>query len=314
MLSSIRLLGRALALSLLSLPVLAQQPTPAPTPPPVLNQAPQPGMAPSAATPGTSVPGEIVGQTYNVELVSGTAFTGGLLASSADELTFQTRDLGQLVIRRASIKQLTLLTPQQARRGYDYQGNGTRLFFAPTARNLRRGEGYVQNIDVFLLGANYGITDNFSVGLLVPVLPGSGLSIFAVTPKASVAINDRFNVGAGVLYVAALGEFSGGIGYGVATYGSADTNFTVGLGYAFGEGEVSNTPVVVLSGAVRVSRRLSLLNETYISLDGGAGGLAGVRIAAFRLSGSLGLLYLSGLNAGFYPAYAEAVYRFGKTR
>ncbi|QDA60399.1 hypothetical protein [Hymenobacter jejuensis] len=59
-----------------------------------------------------------------------------------------------------------------------------------------------------------------------------------------------------------------------------------------------------------MARRLSLLNETYI-FDGGFGGLAGVRVAASRLSGSLGIVYGTGVG-GIYPAYLEVAYRFGK--
>jgi hypothetical protein len=99
----------------------------------------------------------------------------------------------------------------------------------------------------------------------------------------------------------------------VATYGTADDNVTVGLGYAFARGEVSSTPVVVVGGAKRVSRRIFLINETYF-IDEGVGGLFGLRIAASRVSGSLGALYFTGGGGGIIPAYAEFAYRFGKVK
>ncbi|MBD2766993.1 hypothetical protein IC235_03685 [Hymenobacter sp. BT664] len=266
----------------------------------------------AALAPASSGTPEIIGRTYSVELRSGNRFIGVLRSATAEELEFETKDLGRVRVQRANLIEFVLLNQGQARRGYDDVGNGTRLFFAPTARNLRRGEGYVQDIDIFLLGANYGITDNFSVGVLVPVLPGLGLSVFAFTPKVSVPLTDKFTVGAGVLYARAFG-YGGGIGYGVATYGTADDNVTMGLGYAFAGGEVSSTPVVVVGGAKRLSRRTSLINETYI-VNGGVGGLFGLRIAASRVSGSLGGLYFSGSEGGLYPAYAEVAYRFGKIK
>lgn len=262
--------------------------------------------APVAATP---TPGEVIGQTYSVELRTGTSFIGVLRAITPQDLTFDTKDLGTVTIQRLNVRELLALSTEQTRRGYDDVGNGTRLFFAPTARNLRKGEGYVQDIDVYLVGANYGITNNISIGALVPIIPGLGLNIFAITPKVSVPVAEKFNVGAGVLYANAFG-YGGGIGYGVATYGTADNNLTAGLGYAFGNGETSSTPVVVVGGAVRVSRRLFLIDETYI-VDQGVGGLLGVRIAAARASGSLGLVYATKLG-GIYPAYLEFAYRFGK--
>jgi hypothetical protein len=144
----------------------------------------------------TSVIGrnEVIGQTYNVETVGGTLFNGTLLAATEETLTFQIKELGVVTLQRANLRQLASLTPEQVRRGFDYVGNGTRMFLAPTACNLHQGE--VQVIDIFLAGINYGITDNISVGLLVPVIPFVGVPFVAVTPKVIVPLSDKFHVGA----------------------------------------------------------------------------------------------------------------------
>lgn len=302
-------------LGLLAAPAWAQQP--------VLPSAPQPTTSPSTAppVPTLAVPDnmaptepriEIVGQSYSVELKSGTNFLGKLLTTTSQELTFETKDLGTVTVQRANLRQLTLLTSQQASRGFDDVGNGTRMFFAPTARGLRRGEGYVQDIDIILAGVNYGVTDNFSVGLLVPIIPNSGLTIVAITPKISAPITDKLSLGVGALYAVVTGfndSATGGIGYGVATYGTSDSNVTFGLGYGFAKGGVSSSPVAVVGGNLRVSRRLFLVDETYIA-SGGVAGLLGLRVAAARASGSIGVLY-SGQEV--VPAYLEFAYRFGKT-
>jgi hypothetical protein len=233
------------------------------------------------------------------------------VARRPNEFDFQTKDLGLLTVQQVNIKSMVLLTAGQSSKGWEPVGNGTRIFFAPTARNLRKGEGYVQDIDIVFLGANYGITDNISVGVLVPVIPGAGFSVIALTPKVGFSVTEKFSAGGGILFASDF-ETSGGIAYGVGTYGSADQNVTLGLGYLFAEGEVESSPVVVLGGAKRVSRRLSLLNETYF-FDGGLLGLAGIRIAATRISGSLGLLYGTDVG-GIYPAYLEVAYRFGRVK
>lgn len=325
MLPVLRSLSIGFGLACFTLPALAQQPVPA-TSPPVLEAAP--------LTAPPSVPGEIIGQTYTVEVKSGTAVVGTLTAATAEELSFQTKDLGVLVLKRVNIRQLTLLTPEQARRGFDYQGNGNRLFFAPTARNLRRGEGTVQTIDIFLLGVNYGITDNISMGALFTWIPEAGSdNFFALTPKVSIPVREQVRLGAGALVVLRSGSnFT--LAYANGTYGSADNNLTAGVGYAFVQGQYVNTPVFIVGGATRVSRRLSLLNETYIlnvkdSYDNATfiGGIAGVRISGQRLSGSLGLMYgfssytnvRSGgggdsFSGGGALPFAEATYRFGRVK
>ena len=278
---------------------------------------------PIAAAPGSPVAApvpasggsEIVGRTYSIELRSGTIFNGVLRAATATDLEFDTRDLGVVRVQRTNLKVMALLTVAQAAKGYTDVGNGTRMFFAPTARNLRRGQGYVEDIDVVLLAANYGITDNFSVGVLLPVIPVLVGRVFAFTPKVSVAVSEKFHVGVGALYArASLGNSSvgGGVAYGVGTYGTADDNVTLGLGYGFtDQGETARTPVVVLGGAKRVSNRFSVLNETYLA-NTGILGLVGGRYHTERFSGCLGFAYGTALDGFFFPAYFEAAYRFGK--
>ncbi|KUG07961.1 hypothetical protein ASU33_07050 [Solirubrum puertoriconensis] len=259
----------------------------------------------------TATQTDSIGTMYAVELISGSSFMGTLVASRSAELEFATKDLGRLTVQRNNIRNMQPLTVGQAGRGWEPVGNGTRIFFAPTGRMLRKGEGYVQDIDIFLIGANYGITDNISIGALVPIIPGAGLSFVALTPKVGVPVTEKLNLAAGLLFATGFGA-SGGIAYGAGTYGTADQNATLGVGYLFAEGEVESSPVILVGGATRVSRRVSLLNETYI-FSGGLGGLAGIRVAAARLSGSLGFLYATELG-GIYPAYLEAAYRFGKVK
>ncbi|MDO7845423.1 hypothetical protein Q5H92_03570 [Hymenobacter sp. M29] len=273
-----------------------------------LDANPQPAAGTASSSQGTP---ELPGRSYSIELRSGTTFTGVLQTTAPDALEFMTKDLGLVTVQRSNLKRLSLLTTEQAAKGYTDAGNGTRIFFAPTARNLRQGEGYLQDIDIILVGVNYGITDNISVGALVPLLPGVGGNVFAITPKVSGQISEKFSIGAGALYARAFGV-GGGVAYGVGTYGTADDNATLGLGYGFADGKgASSSPVLLLGGAKRLSRGFSVLNETYIFSEGLAG-LVGGRLQGERYGGSLGFLYGSGYIGGIYPAYLELTYRFGK--
>jgi len=307
---------------LLALAARAQQPA--------LPGAPQPSATPAplrtAELPAANVtghPGEIIGQTYSVETVGGIQFTGTLRAASEEALTLETRELGVVTVQRTSLRQLTNQTPEQARRGFDYVGNSTHMFLAPTARNLHKGEAEAQIINIFLGSVNYGITDNISVGLLVPVIPFVGIPALAITPKVSAPLTDKLRVGVGVLYGFTTGVFnsrpeSAGLGYGLATYGTADTNLTLGLGYGFASGSIGRSPVAVVGANVRLSRLFTLVNETYLAnfdSNGGFGGLAGLRYATPRFSGSLGALYYTARNdSGIYPAYLDVAFRFGKIK
>ncbi|MDQ2793057.1 MAG: hypothetical protein M3Y12_03480, partial [Bacteroidota bacterium] len=156
------------------------------------------------AAPGTTA--EVLGRSYSVEVRSGNRFVGVLQAVTTEALDFDTPDLGRVHVLRGNLQELVLLSAEQARKGHDYVGNGERLFFGPTARNLRKGEGSVQDIDVFLLTANYGFTDNFSLGVIATFIPQAGTSnLVGLTPKASVPLSSNVRVGVG-----ALALFSGG--------------------------------------------------------------------------------------------------------
>ncbi|MBF9222562.1 hypothetical protein [Hymenobacter ruricola] len=315
----------------------AQTPVPGPV---ALPSAPSaPAGVPAAPAPAAPAPSsgtdEIIGRTYSVELKAGTAFVGELRSAGPEELTFETKDLGLVRVPRANLSRLALLSAEQARLGYDDVGNGNRLFFAPTARNLRKGEGYVQNLELFLLSANYGVTDNISIGLMGSIIPEAGdVNFIGFTPKVSFPVSENFRVGAGgLLLFNRTGAF--GLTYANATYGSADNNLTLGVGYAYdGSAGFYETPVFELGGATRISRRVSLMNETYFirSSDAygtatGVFGIAGARYAAQRIGGGLGLAYVYGnyedngngtfrfgYNDGTAFPFAELTVRFGKIK
>jgi hypothetical protein len=285
-----------------------------------------------------------IGQVYRITLRSGTVLAGTLLATRPLELEFATSQPGAVIIARNQIAAMQLVPPTEAAGAlrhptWEYVGNGTRVFFSPTARNLRAGEGYAQSIDVFLLGANVGITDYVSFGVLASALPGVGLGnqFVALTPKASFPISKSVNVGAGVLYARIPSFYSyesgygAGVAYGLTTFGSADNNLTLGLGYGFtGQGTrngyynqergFGKSPVAVLSGATRVSRRLSLMSENYFitSGNGGVGGLYGIRLNWPRTTFGIGSFYVApfegeGVFGYVYPVYLDLALRFGKT-
>ncbi len=336
--------GLGLVLLLLGGPAIAQTPQNQPvlvSPPPA---------APAPSDPATTSTEEyLLGRVYEVETVQGTKFTGTLVSLSLSSLEFDTPELGRIKVERSQLRRAELQGPPApgvagAKPGYFDIGNGSRLFFAPTGRGLRRGENTLQTVNLFLLGANFGITDNFSLGGYVSVFPGVAVfdQFLMLTPKVSFPIREKVSIGAGLLYVRVptFDSYSGGssstgagIGYGALTFGRADSNFTLGLGYGFVSGEIGSTPVMLLGGQTRVSRRVSLISENYIVADSeaGMGGLYGLKINWRRTSLGLGALYAieyqqepdyyygsggSGGPTGFstyiIPVYYDFTFRFGK--
>ena len=282
-----------------------------------------------SAAPATAAT-DSVGRRYRVTLWRGSTFDGELTDRQPTRLEFRTADLGIVQVKRADIMRLQELTSALARRPaswYDI-GNGNRLFFAPTARNLRRGEGALQDLNVYIIGANYGITDNVSLGLLFSALPGVPLryQFLAFTPKVAAPLAANLSVGAGLLYIRIpdfgqnRGAFGVGLGYGVLTCGSADNNLTAGLGYGFAGNNIGSTPVLQLGGQKRVSRRISLISENYFIANGdsGVGGLYGLKVNWRRTSLGLAAAYVLPYHGDYafssyvIPLYYDFTFRFGK--
>ncbi len=358
-------------LPLFALLALAGRAVQAQTMPPVLNAPPTapPLPAPASPPPAATLPANtaadapntyLLGRMYRVETQQGTTFTGTLVSINLKALEFDANELGHITLERSQIRQADLQSPRPAtvagvtagtsKAGYYDIGNGNRLFFAPTARGLRQGEAVLQDVDVYLVGINYGITNNLSLGGYVSVFPGTGLDnqFIAFTPKLSYPIGNKLHAGFGLLYVRVPSFDSNssgvgaGIGYGAITYGSADNNITAGLGYGFVEGEIGSTPIIQIGAQTRVSRLMSLVSENYIVADHAAGmaGLYGVKFNWRRTSLGLGALYYyefehtepggyytssgqyvpTGQSTGgqFYstrivPVYADFSFRFGKS-
>ncbi|MBO0360538.1 hypothetical protein J0X19_21430 [Hymenobacter sp. BT186] len=281
----------------------------------------------SSSTPAA----DSVGRRFRVFLRTGTVFDGELTATQPTLLEFLTSDLGVVQVSRRNIIRLEELTSQTSWRQPDRFdiGNGNRMFFQPTARNLRRNEGSVQYISVFVVGLNYGLTNNLSMGAYASLIPGLGLDeqLFALTPKVSAKVSDKFYAGGGLLYLRGFGG-SAGVFYGNTTFGSADNNFTAGLGYGFSDGDVNRSPVIQLGGQTRISRRVSLISENYIltNRNSGAFGLYGAKINWERTSLGLGAFYLflyreeddffdtrSRVYSSYiFPLYIDFTFRFGK--
>ncbi|WP_426493521.1 hypothetical protein [Hymenobacter sp. 102] len=282
-----------------------------------------------AAPASGTVPADSAGWQYRVTLRSGSTFDGELLRRLPGHLEFKTKDLGTVQVERTNVARLEVLTQQLAGRpaGWHDIGSGNRLFFAPTARNLRKGEGTLQVISLYALGVNYGFTDYFSMGALVSVVPGIPLGdqLLALTPKLSARLSDQWHVGAGAMYLRVPSDYSNkpgygvGILYGVATYGSAENNFTMGLGYGFAGREMGRTPLLQIGGQTRISRRVSLISENYFTTDADAGvfGLYGAKINWRRTSLGLAGIYAlpyegQGFSSYIIPLYIDFTYRFGR--
>jgi hypothetical protein len=200
-----------------------------------------------------------------ITLRDGSSLVGRIVSLGADSLEFQMA-IGRVPVAIRDIREITETDVGSVHDG-DYwfpNPNSTRLFFAPTGQMLKRGEGYFADYQVIFPGFAYGVTDNISIGGGMSILPaGFDAQVYYLTPKVGISVGEKVHLGAGVLFAGMSGG-TGGVGYGVATYGDGDGSGTIGLGYGFAGGEIQKKPAAMLGGEKRISRRVALVTENYL--------------------------------------------------
>jgi hypothetical protein len=213
-------------------------------------------------------------QRQLVTLRDGSSLLGRITQSWGDSARFQSA-AGAIVLQRASVRSIRLVSASSIHDGtyWAEDPNATRLFFAPTARMLRKGEGYLANHWIFLMDGYAGLTDRVTLGASMTLFPSDNFlknNVYFVSPKIGLSQSERFNtaVGAwigGAPFSDAAGAINTfGIAYGVATWGGADAAFTLGGGYGFAEGKLARNPMVMVGGTRRISRRLTFVTENWI--------------------------------------------------
>lgn len=215
---------------------------------------------------------------YRVKLKDGLSFFGKILQEDSINLVMKTASTSKLEIPVSKIKRIDEIDESNFKNGIYWfpNPNPTRYFFGASAFNLKKGEGYYQNIFFFFNSFDVGITNNISMGggfeLLTPLFFSEGNSfspIFFITPKVGFKVADKIHAAGGAIYANTLGfdpENIGGLGiaYGIVTYGTTEHQLTAGGGWTLDEGKFSKRPLFTISGMTRIARKVALVTESWI--------------------------------------------------
>lgn len=177
----------------------------------------------------------------------------------------------------------------------------SKYFLGPSAIPLKKGKGYYNNTFLSINSVNYGVSDHVSVGGGVELISlFQGIPLWFVNSKIGYQISEKVHVGGGVnvFGVAAEGAGALGFGYGMATFGGTESNVTVGVGYGLVDGfddeSGDDTPIFMLSGTRRVSKKVALMSENFIAYDDSGNifhtGIHGVRLISRNHSFDIGIL------------------------
>jgi hypothetical protein len=266
-----------------------------------------PAAAQSAEATSTARPVEL----YELVLRDGSRLFGTVERETDQEVVLRTQAGALVTARRSDVASLRLVTGRIERGEFLRSDlHRTRLFFAPTARALNRGEvsfGVFQFIAPFV---QVGITDRISVGGGTPLMFGfeEWDRPFWFTPKVQVIDTRNAQGAVGLLHVFDMNGDNAGIAYGVATVGNTDNAFTGGAGMTYAG---DSRGWILMGGAEgRVSRSLKVMTENYVWQNGEGIVSGGVRFLGERLSADLALAVPVGMGEFFAFPVINFVYVF----
>ena len=238
-----------------------------------------------------------VNDTLEMVLRDGSRLFGTVEHESSKEVVFRTTTGSTITASRADVVSLRRVKGRVENGEFlRSDEHRSRLFFAPTARSLEKGQVSVGVFEFLAPFVQVGVTDQFSVGGGTPLVFGVGDwdRPFWVTPKLQVYNGARSQAAVGVLHVFDGTGTGAGIGYGVGTFGSSDNAVTVGAGVAYAGDDRGG--LMMVGGERRVGRNLKLITENYLWKGGNGFVSGGVRFIGERLSADLALAVPVGLD------------------
>lgn len=254
---------------------------------------------PNATAQTVEAPVNAAGRTEIHELVlrDGSRLFGTIERQTETEVVFRTHAGAAVTAQRSDIVSLKLVKGRIENGEFlRTDHHRSRLFFAPTGRSLEKGQVSVGVFEFLAPFVQVGVTDRFSIGGGTPLVFGLDADFrpFWVTPKFQVYDSEKMQAAVGVLQIFNTSGDSGGIAYGVGTFGSSDNAVTVGGGLAYSGDDRGG--VFMLGGERRVRTNLKLITENYVWQDGNGIVSGGVRFLGERLSADLALAFPIGVG------------------
>ncbi len=210
-------------------------------------------------------------QVMVITLNDGSIISGKILNQNERYTIVETKDLGVINLPASKIKKISEFedaTVSKQGSIWFKNPNSTRYLFAPSAYQLKKGEGYYQNILGLGNAVQYGITDYATIG-------GGLVGPFGVylDTKLGFKVVNNLHVAGGVMVGNSFfpindHNFGLGLGFGLVTVGNYDHNITFGAGYGFtgvdGKANWMAQPVYTLNGMVRVGKKFALVTENWM--------------------------------------------------
>lgn len=233
-----------------------------------------------------------------LELKDGNTLIGTVASESPDSLHLVLPSGMRISIPKRMIGDRSVLDATIEEGAYRrLDPNRSRLFFAPTARPVRSGTGYLAVYELFFPYFAFGIADILTLAGGISLVPGATTQLFYLGPKVSIPL------GGGGSYLAVGGHYANvfestaegvGIFYAAATLGSHTAAITLGGGYGYAESQFSENPLLIVGAEAQLSGSVKLITENWFPIGSDVSILSlGLRFFGDRLSADFGLYYFA---------------------
>jgi hypothetical protein len=257
----------------------------------------------------------------------GSRVIGHVIGQRGDTVVFETVTGEQVEVRRRFVR----IRPVRGRfvegEFWPEDRHGTRLFFAPTGRTLRQGEGY-GGVFLVLPFVGYGATDGVTLAGGMPWVGGTLQDTPVwIAPKVRLLDRPTAQVSTGVFAIRLPGnEYCAAecgalrprswnvIAYAVGSFGGGDDALHAGTGVFVGS-DRTEVPVM-LGGERRVGRRFKLITENWLVPGDGGAVSAGLRRMGDSWTVDYGIMAVFGDGAEEVPYFpiVSFSYAFGGRR
>ncbi len=254
--------------------------------------------------------------TYQIELIDGSVLIGKIMSEDEHTIQFLTNSNIEMSIPVEQVRKKERISGRIVKgQLWRSDPNRTRLFFAPTGKALKAGQGYFSVYEIFFPTVAVGITNYIAVAGGISLFPGSSEQLLYLAPKVTPVQADKFDLSAGVLLLKIPDEDeTAGILYGVSTYGTENSALTLGIGFAFAGGEFADKPVFALGGEVRVGRYVKLISENWLIPNSDVQVISvGIRFFGENLAADFALIHPLGSDIEGFPflPWIGFAYNFG---
>lgn len=280
----------------------------------------------AAQTPApstTSLSATLAGDTVEVVLQDGSRYHGRILSETEAVIRIELLSGNTLEVRREQVQSVERFDGRVVS-GVVWHAdpNATRLLFAPTARSLSAGRGYVSVYELFMPFVAVGVHDRVTLAAGTPLVFSSQESerLIWFAPKVQLFRRQKAAVAVGALHFWVTGRESycpegayyceedpvhNGVVYSVVTLGSEDEAMTLGGGAIYRGLQLAEDPLVfMVGGEARASEGMKLITENYLFPGDGVMLLSGgLRFFGEKLTADLGLLAPVGQGMEGFSAF-----------